>query len=47
MKKETLTQVLSDGFSEISKNNFFTEHVWATASMEFIKKMYLPLLFKS
>ena len=32
IKKETLAQVFSCGFCEISKNAFFTEHVWATAS---------------
>ena len=30
--KETLTQVFSCEFCEISKNNFFTEHLRATAS---------------
>ena len=30
--KETLTQVFSCEFSEISKNVFFTEHLWTTAS---------------
>ena len=33
IKKETLAQVFSCEFSEISKNIFFTEHVWATASV--------------
>ena len=32
IKKETLTQVSSCEFYEISKNTFFTEHLWATAS---------------
>ena len=32
IKKETLSQVLSCEFCAISKNTFFTEHVWATAS---------------
>ena len=32
VKKETLAQVLFCEFCEISKNNFFTEHLWATAS---------------
>ena len=32
VKKETLAQVFSCEFCEISKNNFFTEHLWATAS---------------
>ena len=35
-KKENLAQVFSCEFFEISKNTFFTEHVWATAS-EFSK----------
>ena len=30
--KKTLAQVFSCEFCKISKNNFFTEHVWATAS---------------
>ena len=32
IKKETLTQVFSCEFYEISKSTFFTEHLWATAS---------------
>ena len=32
IKKETLAQVFSCEFCEISKNTFFTEHLWATAS---------------
>ena len=32
IKKETLTQVLSCEFCEISKNTFFTERLWTTAS---------------
>ena len=32
IKKETLAQVLSCEFCEISKNTFFTEHPWRTAS---------------
>ena len=30
--KEPLAQVFSCEFSEISKNTFFTDHVWSTAS---------------
>ena len=30
IKKETLAQVFSSEFCEISKNTFFTEHLWAT-----------------
>ena len=32
IRKETLTQVFSCEFCEISKNIFFTEHLWATVS---------------
>ena len=35
IKKETLTLVFSGEFCEISKNTFFTEHLWATASVSF------------
>ena len=33
IKKETLAQVFSYEFCEISKNTFFTEHLRATASV--------------
>ena len=32
IKKETLAQVFSCDICEISKNTFFTEHLWTTAS---------------
>ena len=32
IKKETLAQVSSCEFYEISKNTFFIEHLWTTAS---------------
>ena len=32
IKRETLAQVFSCEFCEISKNAFLTEHLWATAS---------------
>ena len=32
-QKETLAQVFSCDFCEISKNTFFMEHLWATASV--------------
>ena len=32
VKKETLVQVFPCEFCEISKNTFFTEHLWVTAS---------------
>ena len=39
IKKETLAQVFSCEFCKISKNTFFTEHLWATASV--IAEVYL------
>ena len=33
IKKDTLAQVLSCKFCEISKNTFFKEHLWTTASI--------------
>ena len=35
-KKETLTQVFFCEFCETSKNNFFTEHHWTTASVPYV-----------
>ena len=35
IKKETLAQVFSCEFCKISKNTFFTEHHWTTASSRF------------
>ena len=32
IKKQTLVQVFSCEFCQISKNAFFTEHLWVTAS---------------
>ena len=32
IKKETQVQVFTCEFCEISKNTFFTEHLWVTAS---------------
>ena len=32
IKKETLAQVFACEFCEISKNTFFAEHLWTTAS---------------
>ena len=34
IKKETLAQVFSCEFYEISRNTFFTEQLWTTASMD-------------
>ena len=41
IKKETLTQVFSCEFCEISKNTFFTEHLRTTASIVWILMLYL------
>ena len=42
IKKETLAQVLSCEFCQISKNTFLTEHLCTTASViSFFSKMYL------
>ena len=41
IKKETMAQVLSCEFCEISKNTFFTEHLQATASVRFKKILTL------
>ena len=38
IKKKTLAQVFSCEFCEISKNTFFTEHLWTTDS-EFLSFM--------
>ena len=45
IKKETLAQVFSFDFCEISKNTFFTEHVWATASLMNWFYYYLSIYF--
>ena len=43
IKKETLAQVFSCQFCEISKNIFFTEHLWATTSEEFTIPVEHPI----
>ena len=45
IKKETLAQVFSCEFCRISKNTFFTEHVWTTASV--IHSTFTTLLLAS
>ena len=40
IKKETLTQMFPCEFCKISKNNFFTENPWVTASVN-IKAYFL------
>ena len=37
IKKETLAQALSCKFYEVPTNTFFTEHLWATASVDLKK----------
>ena len=44
IKEETLTQVFSCEFCEISKNTFFTEHLRTTASEDFLRNFNLGLL---
>ena len=39
IKKETLAQVLSSEFCEISKNTFFAEHLWATVYNALINQL--------
>ena len=53
-KKETLVQVFSCEFCEISKNAFFTERLWTTASEKgthtnesmMLKMCYLHIFFR-
>ena len=44
IKRETLAQVLSCGFCEISKNTFFTKHLCATASGRMNLEFFHPRL---
>ena len=43
IKKETLAQLFSSDFCEISRNTFFTEYLWATASKKYPNKHLLNL----
>ena len=45
LKKETLAQVFSCEFCQISKNSFFTEHLWATASKICLFINYIQVYF--
>ena len=45
IKIETLAQVFSCEFSKISKNNIFTEYVWATASITHTQDEYILIVF--
>ena len=52
IKKETLAQVLSGGFCEISKKTFFTKIIWATSpgllpQATFISIIYNAYTYKS
>ena len=44
IKKETLAQVLSCEFCEISKNTFFTEHLRTTVSVSGNLTIYITLI---
>ena len=46
IKKETLAQVFSYEVCKISKNTFFTEHIWATASAH-VMNLLLFLILES
>ena len=49
IEKETLSQVFSCKFCEISRNTFFTEHLWATVSVvmdEVNKKLKIKKVLK-
>ena len=46
IKKETLVQVFSCEFCEISNNTFFTEHPWTTASTKKIDLWLNALIFQ-
>ena len=43
IKKKTLAQVFSCESCEISKNSFFTEHFWATASLKLMNPISIML----
>ena len=46
VKKETLAQMLSCEFREISKNTFFTEHLLATASIYTYQSFLLRVIWQ-
>ena len=45
IKIETLAQVFSCEFSEISKSTFFKEYIWVTASIKHTQDGYLLFVF--
>ena len=44
--KETLAQIFFCEFCEISKNTFFTGHLWTTASEKYVKLFWVQGLFQ-
>ena len=54
IKKDTLAQVFSSEFCEISKNTFFIKHLWTTAYIYFditkslfrIQQYYITLFYQ-
>ena len=44
IKKEVLAQVFSCEFCKISKNTFFTEHFWTTASVDYYQAKHIQQL---
>ena len=44
IEKETLAQVLSCEFCEISQNTFFTKHPWTSASVCFDRSLSFPVV---
>ena len=44
IKKETLAQMFSCEFCEISKNTIYTAHLWRTASVYIIVEIFLKNL---
>ena len=45
IKKETLAEVFSCEFCRISKNTFFTEHLW-TIALESLNSCWVPTTYK-
>ena len=47
IKKDTPAEVFFCEFCKISKNTFFTEHLWTTASVLLFKRRFLTSIFGS
>ena len=45
IEKETVVQVFSCEFCEISKNTFFTKHLWVTATVSGVLCGYYTILY--